>query len=202
MENLLVNSTSIFFHLQWQKLDWEADSYIKHIFLFFLLHYSLSSSLSYIRLIICSSDLPSIQVCCHPAQLQVRTAFVIRWQLAKRKIISGSSPRKSRPYFSAVTWKISFRRRGSNLPDQWAHKVMAVVIVWGDPLHPASTLTGEKLVFRLALVSSGGGSLPLGIFITCILFLSPHVPFVYTHLYSVLLMPEEKAFHQSLESLV
>lgn len=37
---------------------------------------------------------------------------------------------------------------------------------------------------------------------TFILFLSPHLPFVYTHLYGALLMGEEKPFLQSLESLV
>lgn len=37
----------IFCHLQWKKLDQEAGSYIKRIFLLFLSYFFLSSSLSY-----------------------------------------------------------------------------------------------------------------------------------------------------------
>lgn len=56
-----------------KRLDWEAGSYITRLFALLIELFSFIL-LVYKILIICSSDLPSIQVSCHPAQVQLRMA--------------------------------------------------------------------------------------------------------------------------------
>lgn len=65
----------------------------------------------------------------------------------------------------------------------------------------ASTLTGEKAGFILALICSGVVICPRG-YSWRILFLSFCNLFFYIHLYCALLMIEEKPFLQSIETLV
>lgn len=92
-----------------------------------------------------SSNLPHVQVWWYPAQLEVKSTFLTHWQLAWRKEISGSCPRKHKSSFSTTTWKISFRSRGHHHPNYWAQCVVAAVFVWGNPLLLLPFLQGNSL---------------------------------------------------------
>lgn len=83
------------------------------------------------------------------------------------------------------------------------HKPTGWWLLWLSELShcSASTQTGEKLRFILALVCSGV-VISLWGYSWHILFLSSHVPFFHTHFYCAFLMTEEKPFLQSLETLV